>query len=281
MSIARNIDGLKQADAQFELIRAEIARHHLSPKLKILYVGSNSASESYIKHKKEKAAAVGIDAEVVSFPVTVDQQQVVAKIEELNRSKTVNGIIVQLPLPDGFGTGELLSRVDPTKDVDGLHPLNFGRLMGDGEPEFFPPTPVGIVLLLDNYEVEIPGANIVIVGMGRLVGKPLTQMLVNREATVLCLQERTANPSSLIRQGEVVITGVGVPNLINKSDISPGAVVIDAGISRQDGRLVGDVNYSEVRKVAGLITPVPGGVGPMTVACLLKNTVKACLIQNE
>ncbi len=275
MEKAEIIDGRAQAEKIFDNLTEKISSEKLNPFLQIVYVGSDDASRSYIGQKREKAARIGIKTGVQSFPADVDQNIVFARIHELNNTPEVDGIIIQLPLPEKFETQELINGVQPEKDVDGLHPVNFGRLLSGCEPLYYPPTPAGIMNLLDAYEVSIEGEVAVLVGMGRLVGRPLSQMFLNREATVLCLHEKTTAPCSLISQGDIVVSGAGVAGLIGPEEVRAGAVVVDAGFNNERGKLVGDVEFEGVKQVAGKITPVPGGVGPMTVAGLLANTVQA------
>jgi len=276
MSKARPIDGSQQSDRCLKELQQVITHHNLTPRLDIIYIGSNSSSKCYIDHKRKKADKIGIQTALHSFPAEATPEEVYSQIAACNADEEVDGIIVQLPVPEKFETQKLINAVKPEKDVDGLHPVNFGHLLSGSEPLFYPPTPKGIMDLLEETEVEFQGAVAAIVGMGRLVGKPLSQMLLAEEATVLCLHEETVELAEMTRQADILVTGAGVAGLIGSKEIKEGAVVIDAGINRLDCKLVGDVNYEEAEKKASWITPVPGGVGPMTVACLLSNTVEAC-----
>lgn len=275
MLTANKIDGTRVSEELLESIRRRVRDENLSPTLHVIFVGDNEASESYIKMKEKKAAGVGIDSTVHDFSGDATRSEIVERMQTLNDDASVDGIIVQLPLPDHLDELELLEAVDPTKDVDGLHPVNFGKLLGGGEPHFYPPTPDGIMRLLDEYDVPVTGQVVALVGMGRLVGRPLSQMLQNEDATVLALNEETPDLAQFTRQGDIVVAGAGVPKLIGEDHVESGTVVIDAGIHRVDGELVGDVDFDAVVDQARLITPVPGGVGPLTVAGLLKNTCES------
>ncbi len=269
------IHGKSIAEDRLDELRERISSSTVTPSLHVIFVGENEASESYIRMKQEKAERVDMHAEVHHFESDVSSEDVRARIRTLNEDPEADGIIVQLPLPGSFDEDALLETVDPTKDVDGLHPVNFGKLLGAGEPYFYPPTPKGIMTLLEEYKVELEGTLVALVGMGRLVGRPLSQMLINERATVHCLNKYTPDLPEKTRRADVVVAGAGVPELITDEHVEPGVVIIDTGIHRQDGELVGDVAFEEVSEVARLITPVPGGVGPLTVVGLLENTAQS------
>lgn len=269
------MDGKTLADQRLDDLTSTIRQGSLSPRLHVILVGEDEASLRYIRQKQKSAEAIGMNAEIHTFPEQIGSRKLKDFIQDLNHGSHVDGIIIQLPLPDPYSERSILSAVDPRLDVDGLHPDNFGRLLGGGEPRYYPPTPLGIMQLLEHYEVECKGLRAVLVGMGRLVGRPLSQMLLNRDATVVCLNKETRNLREWTRRGELLVAGAGVPELIGGEDVRPGSVVIDAGIHSTEQGLVGDVNFEEAGEVARLITPVPGGVGPLTVANLLKNTVES------
>lgn len=275
MLTANQLDGKSVAEKRLEALREDVESEGLDPALNVVFVGDNEASESYIRMKEKKASTAGIDTRVHRFDADVPQREIVERIEEINDDPDEDGTIVQLPLPEAFDEQELLESVAPEKDVDGLHPVNFGKLLGGGEPYFYPPTPKGIMVLLDEYDVELEGSIVTLVGMGRLVGRPLSQMVLNEDATVLCLNKHTPDLTVHTRKADVLVAGAGVPELIGEEHVEPGTVVVDAGIHDQDGELVGDVAFDEVAEIARLITPVPGGVGPLTVAGLLENTVES------
>lgn len=274
MLTATRLDGKSVAEQRLADLREDVERG-ISPSLNVIFVGDNEASESYIRMKEKKADAAGVDTRVHRFDADTSEQVVINRIQELNEDPDQDGTIVQLPLPEAFDEQKLLESVTPEKDVDGLHPVNFGKLLGGGEPYFYPPTPKGIMILLDEYDVDLKGSTVTLVGMGRLVGRPLSQMFVNEDATVLCLNKYTPDLTVHTRKADVLVAGAGVPELIGKEHVEPGTVVVDAGIHDQDGELVGDVDFDEVAEIARLITPVPGGVGPLTVAGLLENTVES------
>lgn len=275
MLTATTMDGRAVAEGVLDDVRTTIEQDSLNPTLHVVLVGEDDASLSYIRQKRRSADDVGIETELHTFDRNVDPSAVTDRIDQLNDDDRVDGTIVQLPLPDSFDEVDILSAVKPAKDVDGLNPVNFGRLLGGEGPLYVPPTPKGILKLLEYYEVEPSGLCAVMVGMGRLVGRPLSQLLLNRDATVLCLNEFTQDLSSYTKQGDLLVAGAGVPELITAEHVAEDAVVIDAGINRTEDGLVGDVDFEDVSERAGLITPVPGGVGPLTVACLLENTVEA------
>lgn len=276
LTLSENIlDGKSVAESELESLRKTISDQQLEPSLHVIYAGDDEASRSYIGMKEKKADQVGITTRIHDFPSTVSQAEVTSRIKQLNQDKNVNGVIVQLPLPEEHNENRLLETVHPKKDVDGLNPVNFGKLLGGTSPYFSPPTPRGILKLLEAYDVSFRSNNYTLVGMGKLVGRPLSQMLLNRDATVLCLNKYTPELSDFTRKADVIVVGTGKPGLIKEKHVSPGTVVVDAGIHRIDGELVGDVKFEQVKDVARLITPVPGGVGPLTVSGLLANTLEA------
>jgi len=275
MLTAKTMDGKTLAEEILGTLESKINEENLDPSLHIILVGNDEPSLRYIRHKKKKADAVGIDTNLHHYPMNVSPSEVREQIRILNNDPGVDGIITQLPLPDELNTVEILSTLDPHKDVDGLHPKNFGQILSESVPNFYPPTPLGIIRLLKDYEVELSGNSMALVGMGRLVGRPLSQMLLNNEATVICLNDQTSNLAKFTRNANVIVAGAGVPGLLQREHVTEDCVVIDTGIHRTEDGLVGDVEFDEVADVARLITPVPGGVGPLTVAYLLSNTVDA------
>ncbi|HSM81230.1 MAG TPA: bifunctional methylenetetrahydrofolate dehydrogenase/methenyltetrahydrofolate cyclohydrolase FolD [Nodosilinea sp.] len=247
------------------------------PGLAVIMVGDNPASAAYVRNKERACGQVGIASYGLHLPATATQAEVAAAIDRLNADPRVDGILVQLPLPAHLDAVALLNAIDPDKDADGLHPVNLGRLVR-GEPGLRSCTPYGVMRLLEAANINLVGANALVVGRSILVGKPMALMLVDADATVTLAHSRTANLPALMRQADILVAAVGRPGMITAADVKPGSVVIDVGINRverPDGgaRLVGDVDFASVEPVAGAITPVPGGVGPMTVAMLLENTV--------
>jgi methylenetetrahydrofolate dehydrogenase (NADP+)/methenyltetrahydrofolate cyclohydrolase len=245
------------------------------PTLAVVLVGEDPASQVYVGRKRAAARAVGIEARDHLFPRGIDEAGLLALIRNLNADRSVHGILVQLPLPREIDADRVIAALDPVKDVDGFHPENLGRLLA-GVPAVVPCTPAGIVELLDQYGVELAGAEAVVVGRSRIVGKPLAQLLLNRHATVTVCHTRTRDLAAHTRRADVLAVAVGRPGAITGDMVRDGVVVVDVGTNRlADGRLVGDVDFASVRARARAITPVPGGVGPMTVAMLMRNTVAA------
>jgi len=247
------------------------------PGLAVLMVGDNPASAAYVRNKERSCERVGIASFGKHFPTQTSQAELEDTIHQLNEDDRVDGILVQLPLPSHLEAVPLLYQIHPDKDADGLHPVNLGRLVR-GEPGLRSCTPAGVMKILSAYDVAIAGKQVVVVGRSILVGKPLALMLLEANATVTIAHSRTANLAEVTRSADILVAAVGKPDVITGDMVKPGAVVIDVGINRVDGpdgqsRLVGDVEYDTARQVASLITPVPGGVGPMTVAMLLENTV--------
>lgn len=266
----------QQLKESIQILEPKIGR---PPGLAVLMVGDNPASAAYVKGKDRACQRVGVASLVKNFPAQTSQQELEGVIEDLNQDKSIDGILVQLPLPDHLDANALLYKIHPDKDVDGLHPLNLGRLVRL-EPGLRSCTPAGIMRLLQEYEIKLQGKQAVMVGRSILVGKPLALMLLSENATVTIAHSRTQNLGSVIRQADIVVTAIGQKELITAEMVKPDAVVIDVGINRvvdADGKahLVGDVDYQGVAEVASYITPVPGGIGPMTVAMLLQNTFQS------
>jgi methylenetetrahydrofolate dehydrogenase (NADP+)/methenyltetrahydrofolate cyclohydrolase len=251
------------------------AERGVVPTLAVILVGQNPASRLYVRNKVRACAEVGIRSQLHEFPVDVDAATVIARIEELNRDPQVHGILVQLPLPAHHDIHSVLRTVAVEKDVDGFHLYNVGGLVL-GETVFPPCTPYGVMKLLDSAGIEVTGKNVTIVGASNIVGKPMALMMLRHEATVAICHVRTRDLAQYTILADILIVAAGVPNLIIPQMVKTGAVVIDVGINRLgDGRLVGDIDFEGVRKKAAYVTPVPGGVGPMTVTMLLENTVVA------
>lgn len=253
------------------------------PGLATVLVGDNPASKVYVSSKQKACAEAGIESFGFTLPATATQSEVEALVAELNADSRVNGILVQLPLPKGLDEENVLMKISIEKDVDGFHPVNMGRLAQKGrDPLFVPCTPFGCIYLLEHLKVQLDGCNAVVLGRSNIVGMPVALLLVRQNATVTICHSRTRNLPDVVRQADVLIAAVGRAEMVRGSWVKPGAVVIDVGINRiedldhpKGSRLVGDVAFNEVKEVAGAITPVPGGVGPMTIAMLLRNTVRA------
>lgn len=275
------IDGKSLAGSIRTRIADDVAElrqaHGIVPGLAAVLVGEDPASEVYVNMKHRACEAAGMVSRQVKLPADTPQDELISIVDELNADDAIDGILVQLPLPDPLDADEVQERVDPDKDVDALHPVTGGRLLR-GDPTFLPATPYGVLELLRSADVDLRGANVVIVGRSNLVGRPLSVLLSLKgiDATVTVAHSRTADLAGVCRGADVLVAAVGVAGVITADHVKPGAVVIDVGTNRsEDGKLVGDVAFDEVVEVAGAITPVPGGVGPMTVTMLLQNTLEA------
>lgn len=243
--------------------------------LAAVLVGEDPASAIYVRNKRKACDAVGIYSDGHQLPQETTQQQLLDLVDRLNRDPRIHGILIQLPLPDHLDTQQILRAVSPAKDVDGLHPYNVGRLMM-GQPDFVPCTPSGVIAILDYHQIPIEGRTAVVVGRSNLVGRPLAMLLMHRHATVTICHSRTRDLPEVCRRADILVAAMGKPRFIRKEMVREGAVVIDVGINRlPDGKLVGDVDYEAVFPTAGWITPVPGGVGPMTITMLLQNTLQS------
>lgn len=287
MPQAKIIDG-KAIAAE---VRAEVARdvqrlgreHGLVPGLAVVLVGENPASRVYVKNKAAQTVEAGMRSFEHKLPVETSEADLLALVQSLNRNPDVHGILVQLPLPKHVDSAKVLNSLDPDKDVDGFHPINVGRL-SIGERALVPCTPVGAVILAKHVLGNLKGLDAVVIGRSNIVGKPVAQLLLKENCTVTIAHSQTRYLAGVVRGADLVIAAVGRPEMVKRDWIKPGATIIDVGINRVSGpdgkgRLVGDVAYAECAEVAGAITPVPGGVGPMTIACLLKNTVEAAIMQ--
>lgn len=287
---AQIIDGKKMAEQIRQEVGAEVAQRTAAgkpkPGLATVLVGENPASKSYVGSKQKACAELGMESFGFHLPADATQEQVEKLVQELNGDSRVNGILVQLPLPSHLDEEAVLRSISLEKDVDGFHPINMGRLAQKGrDPLFVPCTPLGCIVLLDRMGVKLDGCNAVVLGRSNIVGMPAALLLVRRNATVTICHSRTKDLPGTVRQADVLIAAVGRANMVKGDWVKPGAVVIDVGINRIDdpthpkgSRLVGDVDFNEVKEVAGAITPVPGGVGPMTIAMLMQNTLRAAKI---
>jgi len=250
------------------------------PNLKVIIVGANPASQAYVNSKKKAALEVGFDSENIELPEEVSQEELLALVDKLNKDESVNGILVQLPLPKHIDEQEVIKTIDIAKDVDGFHPEQVGGL-SIGLETLEPCTPAGMVQLLKYYKIPIEGQNVVVIGRSNIVGKPIAQLLLKEHATVTITHSKTKNLSDITKQADIVVVALGVPGFLTGDMVKEGVVVLDVGINRVDGKIVGDVDFDSVSKKASYITPVPGGVGPMTITMLLFNTLKAFKMQNN
>jgi methylenetetrahydrofolate dehydrogenase (NADP+)/methenyltetrahydrofolate cyclohydrolase len=278
------LDGRALAARVHEEVRREVesfvSRHGCAPALAAILVGEDPASALYVRNKARAAGQVGIRSETFHLPARTSQEELLDLVDRLNAREDVHGILPQLPLPEHLDPEAVFERLDPRKDVDGLSPYNAGRL-SLGRPHLVPCTPLGVLELVRSTGFPLKGARAVVVGRSNLVGKPTALLLLAEHATVTLCHSRSRDLAAHTREADVLVAAVGRPHLVTGDMVKPGAVVVDVGITRQDGRIVGDVDFEGVREVAGWITPVPGGVGPMTVAMLLRNTVRAARLQLE
>jgi methylenetetrahydrofolate dehydrogenase (NADP+)/methenyltetrahydrofolate cyclohydrolase len=285
--MSRVIDGKAiAADVRAKVARdvAElVSKHALKPGLAVVLVGEDPASKVYVRNKAQQTVEVGMNSWEHKLPAETSEADILALVEKLNNDPAVNGILVQLPLPKHVNSNKVLNTIHPDKDVDGFHPVNVGRL-SIGERALVPCTPVGSVILAKTVQNDLTGVNAVVVGRSNIVGKPVAQLLLKENCTVTVAHSKSRNLPQIVKGADLLIAAVGIPEMVRGDWIKPGAIVIDVGINRitgkdGKGKLVGDCNYEECARVAGAITPVPGGVGPMTIACLLQNTVEAAKMQ--
>lgn len=268
------LDGKKLRDKIFENLKAELDKMSEKPTLAVILVGENPASQIYVRNKKKTAEKLGINSISIEYPADISENELLSKIQELNNDKNITAILVQLPLPEHINKNKIIDAILPQKDVDGLTPYNLGKLFSGEEPYVYPCTPKGILLLLDEYNIELDGKNVVVVGRSNLVGKPVAQMLLKRNATVTMCHSHTKNLSEITKTADIVVSAVG-KNVIGEKMLKSNCVVIDVGIFRdENGKLSGDVDFENVSKISAYISPVPGGVGPMTIASLMLNTVE-------
>lgn len=253
----------------------ELKRKGINPKLAVIMVGDDSASKVYVKNKSKACNEIGIEYEEILLPANIVMNELLAIIEDLNKRDDIHGILLQSPIPNHLDIREAFNKIDYKKDVDGFHPINVGKL-SIGEDCFISCTPYGVIRMLEEYNIDIEGKNAVIIGRSNIVGKPLIQCLLQKNATVTVCHSKTKNLHDIVRNADIVVAAIGKAKFITSDMIRDGAVVIDVGINRMnDGKLVGDVDFDSVRDKASYITPVPGGVGPMTIAMLMENIVKA------
>ncbi|HEM2778606.1 TPA: bifunctional methylenetetrahydrofolate dehydrogenase/methenyltetrahydrofolate cyclohydrolase [Streptococcus suis] len=249
----------------------------LVPGLVVILVGENPASQVYVRNKERSALAAGFKSEVVRVPDTISESDLLDLIERYNQDDEWHGILVQLPLPAHISEEKVLLAIDPDKDVDGFHPTNMGKFWS-GHPVMIPSTPAGIMEMFKEYQIELEGKSALVIGRSNIVGKPMAQLLLDANATVTIAHSRTKNLQELARQADILVVAIGRGHFVTKEFVKPGAVVIDVGMNRdENGKLIGDVKYDEVSEVASYITPVPGGVGPMTITMLMEQTYETCV----
>ena len=275
---AQIIDGKKIAERFRADLATKVALCPKQPKLAVILAGNDEASKIYVRNKKKAAEEIGMACEVFNFPEDVEENEIIALLGKLNEDASVHGIIVQLPLPKHLNEHRILESVKTEKDVDAFKQFMSGALWQNNAP-WASATPRGVMYLLKTVTSDLSGKYAVVIGCSNIVGKPMAAMLLNEECTVTMTHIKTQNLPEILRMADIVISACGCPKLIKKDWIKKGAIVLDVGITRVDGRLCGDVDFDEVKEVAGFITPVPGGVGPMTIVMLLQNTYDACLKQ--
>ena len=277
------IDGKKAAAELKENLRSEVSelkkKYNKVPGLTVILIGELTPSKIYVKNKEKSANEVGLKSDVIRYQDNVDEKIILEKIQELNKDETVSGILVQLPLPKHINKQKVIETILPSKDVDGFHPVNVGNL-SSGYESSIPCTPLGCYLLIKKIEPNLSGKKAVVVGRSNLNGKPMTQLLLKDNCTVTITHSKTKDLKSECLAADIIIAAVGIPELIKGDWVKKDAIVIDVGINKTDDGIVGDVAFDEVSKVAKALTPVPGGVGPMTIACLLKNTIE-CFKRNQ
>ena len=289
MGQAKIIDGKAFSEKLLEQIKKQVTelqkKHKITPGLAVVLVGEDPASQVYVRNKGKQTVEAGINSFEYKLPSTISEAELIAKVKELNNNPEINGILVQLPLPSHIKEEAVINSISPEKDVDGFHVLNSG-LLATGQDSVVPCTPLGCLLLLKENLGNLSGLNAIVIGRSNIVGKPMAALLLKENCTVTIAHSRTKDLEAECRRADIVVVAVGIEEIVRGEWIKPGATVIDVGINRvptSDGKykLVGDVNFQEVVKVAGRITPVPGGVGPMTIACLLQNTLQITCKQNN
>tara|TARA_Y100001958_G_scaffold24058_1_gene15009 strand:- start:122 stop:964 length:843 start_codon:yes stop_codon:yes gene_type:complete len=271
------IDGKKEAEMIRNEIKKEISdlklKTNKTPTLAVILIGDYVPSLIYVKNKEKNAKEVGMNSKVIKYPKTVSEKEVLKKIEELNKNANTSGILVQLPLPDQINKEKIINAIHPSKDVDGFNPVNVGNL-SSGYKSIVPCTPLGCLLLIKTIDPELSGKHAVVIGRSNLNGKPMAQLLLRENCTVTIVHSKTNNLQNECLKADILIAAAGVPNLVKKDWIKKNVIVIDVGINKVEEKIVGDVKFDELKDKAKAITPVPGGVGPMTIACLLKNTLE-------
>lgn len=271
----------KKIREELKLESNKLREKGIIPKLAVILVGDDSASKVYVKNKNKACQEVGVEFEEILLNAKTTMEELLNIIDKLNERKDINGILLQSPIPKGLNIQEAFERIDQKKDVDGFNPINVGKLM-IGQDCFISCTPYGIIKMLEAYNIQIEGKHAVIIGRSNIVGKPLSQCLLNKHATVTVCHSRTRNIAEITRTADILISAVGKINMVTENMVKDGAVVIDVGMNVNDeGKLVGDVDFEKVKEKASYITPVPGGVGPMTIAMLMNNVIKAAKLQNN
>ena len=276
--VAKILDGKQIAKEYRQRLKNQVndlKEYGFTPKLSVILVGNDGASQSYVKSKKKAAEKIGMISEIIHLDESTSEEVVLSELNRLNNDDTVSGILVQVPLPKQVSEQKVLEAITPEKDVDGFHPINIGKLYID-EQTFVPCTPLGIMEILKHADINLEGKNAVVIGRSHIVGQPVSKLLLQANATVTILHSRTKNMNAHLKQADVIVSAVGQPGLVTKENVKKGAVIIDVGNTPdENGKLKGDVAYDEVKEIASAITPVPGGVGPLTITMVLNNTLLA------
>ena len=278
------IDGKKvstQVKEQVRIETEELVKKGIKPGLAVIIVGDDPASRVYVNNKKKACEKVGFLSKEFALPATTTQEELLALVNELNEDKEINGILCQLPLPKGLDEKAVIEAISPLKDVDAFHASNVGKIM-IGDYDFLPCTPAGVMEMLHSYNIPVEGKECVVIGRSNIVGKPMAMLLLHENGTVTVTHSRTKNLKEVTKRADILVAAIGKPKFVTADMVKEGAVVIDVGMDRdENGKLCGDVDFENVKEKCSAITPVPGGVGPMTIAVLMKNTLKACKIQNN
>lgn len=279
------IDGKKVSAQVKEEVRKQTLElkeaHGITPGLAVVIVGDDPASRVYVNNKKKACEVVGFKSEEYALPASTTQEELLKLVNTLNKKSDINGILVQLPLPEHLDDKAVIEAINPQKDVDAFHAVNVGKIML-GEYDFLPCTPAGVMEMLHSYDISVSGKNCVVIGRSNIVGKPMAMLLLHENGTVTICHSRTKNLAEVCSKADILVAAVGKPKFVTAEMVKEGAVVIDVGMDRdENGKLCGDVDFENVKDKCSYITPVPGGVGPMTISTLMKNTLKACKIQNN
>ncbi|MFK3728232.1 bifunctional methylenetetrahydrofolate dehydrogenase/methenyltetrahydrofolate cyclohydrolase FolD [Staphylococcus epidermidis] len=276
--VAKILDGKQIAKEYRQRLKNQVndlKEYGFTPKLSVILVGNDGASQSYVKSKKKAAEKIGMISEIIHLDESTSEEVVLSELNRLNNDDTVSGILVQVPLPKQVSEQKVLEAINPEKDVDGFHPINIGKLYID-EQTFVPCTPLGIMEILKHADINLEGKNAVVIGRSHIVGQPVSKLLLQANATVTILHSHTKNMNAHLKQADVIVSAVGQPGLVTKENVKKGAVIIDVGNTPdENGKLKGDVAYDEIKEIASAITPVPGGVGPLTITMVLNNTLLA------
>ncbi|HJF21836.1 MULTISPECIES: bifunctional methylenetetrahydrofolate dehydrogenase/methenyltetrahydrofolate cyclohydrolase FolD [Mammaliicoccus] len=275
---AKILDGKEIAKAYRSGLQSEVEKlkeQNIVPKLSVILVGNDGASQSYVNSKKKAAEKIGMISEIVHMDESSSEEEVLNELERLNNDDSVSGILVQVPLPKQVSEAKVLEAINPDKDVDGFNPINIGRLY-TGERTFIPCTPLGIMEILKHADIDLKGKNVAVIGRSHIVGQPVSKLLTDQDATVTLLHSKSTNTEEVLKQADVIVSAVGRVHLVTKDLVKPGAVIVDVGNTPdENGKLKGDVDFEAVKEVASAITPVPGGVGPLTITMVLNNTLLA------